>query len=173
MVFNLKVLVMSDTHGDAFVIDQVIKNVGLVDAIFHCGDSELDVQHESLQSIHIVRGNCDMDSSFPNEVITEIKGTKIYMTHGHLFQVKDTMIPIKLRAQEVGTDVVLFGHSHLLGAEILNGTLFLNPGSLTFPRGRKEKSYAIVEKSVSRWTLTFFSDTHEKIDDAIFKIPKN
>ena len=164
---------MSDTHGDASIIAEVTQYIGVVDAIFHCGDSELDIEHKSLQSVHVVRGNCDMDSSFPNEVITEIKETKIYMTHGHLFQVKNTMIPIKLRAQEVEADVVLFGHSHLLGAEVLNGTLFLNPGSLSLPRGRKEKSYAILEKSDSKWIVTFLSDTHEKLDDVIFEIPKN
>jgi len=164
---------MSDTHGDASIIAEVTQHVGVVDAIFHCGDSELDIVHKSFQSIHVVRGNCDMDSSLPNEVITEIKGTKIYMTHGHLLQVKNTMIPIKLRAQEVGADVVLFGHSHLLGAEVWNKTLFLNPGSLTFPRGRREKSYAMIEKSGFTWTGTFYSDTHKKLDEVQFKIPKN
>lgn len=164
---------MSDTHGDASIIAEVTQHAGVVDGIFHCGDSELDVEHKSLQSIHVVRGNCDMDSSFSNEVITDIKGTKIYMTHGHLLQVKNTMIPIKLRAQEVGADVVLFGHSHLLGAEVLNDTLFLNPGSLTFPRGRTEKSYAIIEKTENIWSVTFYSDKHKKLDGVQFEIPKN
>lgn len=164
---------MSDTHGDASIIAEVIQYSGVVDAVFHCGDSELDVEHKSLQSVHVVRGNCDMDSSLPNEVITEVKGSKIYMTHGHLLQVKNTMIPIKLRAQEVEADVVLFGHSHILGAEVLNEILFLNPGSLTFPRGRTEKSYSIIEKSRFTWTVTFYSDTHKKLDEVQFKIPKN
>lgn len=165
----MKILVMSDTHGDSLVINQVIKHVGSVDAIFHCGDSELDTFHESLNSVYVVRGNCDFDSSFPNEVITEIKGTKIYMAHGHLLQVKNTMIPIKLRAQEAEADVVLFGHSHILGAELLDNILFLNPGSLAFPRGREEKSYAILEKSNSKWIGTFFSDTHKIIEEVILE----
>lgn len=164
---------MSDTHGDASIIKEVTQYVGLVDAIFHCGDSELNADHNSLQSFHVVGGNCDMDSSFPSEVITEVKDMKIYMTHGHLLQVKNTMIPIKLRAEEVGADVVLFGHSHLLGAEVLNKTLFLNPGSLTFPRGRAEKSYAIIEKSGFTWTVSFYSDAHKKLEEVLFEIPKN
>ena len=165
----MKILVMSDTHGDSLVIDQVIKHVGSVDAIFHCGDSELDTYHESLNSVYVVRGNCDFDSSFPNEVITEIKGTKIYMAHGHLLQVKNTMIPIKLRAQEAEADVVLFGHSHILGVELLDNILFLNPGSLAFPRGIEEKSYALLEKSGSKWIGTFFSDAHKKIEEVILE----
>ena len=39
-----------------------------------------------------------------------------------------------------------FGHSHILGAEMINGTLFLNPGSFLMPRGRRERTYALVQK---------------------------
>ncbi|HWI49324.1 MAG TPA: metallophosphoesterase family protein, partial [Rummeliibacillus sp.] len=37
----MKILVMSDTHSDAAVITQVIGQNPDVDAVFHCGDSEL------------------------------------------------------------------------------------------------------------------------------------
>lgn len=156
----MKILVMSDTHGDTFVIDQVIKHVGLVEAVFHCGDSELNSQHISLQSAYVVRGNCDMDSSFPVEVLTVINGVKVFMTHGHLFQVNSTMMPLSYRAQEVGADIVLFGHTHFLGAELVNQSLFVNPGSLSLPRGRSEKSYTIIEKYPLKWIISFFSEEH-------------
>ena len=166
----MRILVMSDTHGDVNSIEQVRQHVGNVDAVFHCGDSELDASHASLESAFVVRGNCDWDSSFPEEVVTDINGVKIFMAHGHLLQVKTTMLPISYRAQELGADVVLFGHSHLLGTEQIDGTVFVNPGSLELPRGRKEKSYAIVERSLVEWTVTFFSDEHERIDQVIYKI---
>jgi putative phosphoesterase len=164
----MKILVMSDTHGETFVIDQVIKHVGLVDAVFHCGDSELNSQHMSLQSAFVVRGNCDLDSSFPREVLTEVKGVKIFMTHGHLYQVNSTMIPLNYRSQEVGAEVVLFGHTHLLGAELVNHSLFVNPGSLALPRGRNEKSYTIIEKLPLKWIISFFSDEHLKLKELTF-----
>ena len=166
----MRILVMSDTHGETKSINQVRQHVGTVDAIFHCGDSELDASHASLDSAFVVQGNCDWDSSFPEEVFAEINGVKIFMAHGHLLQVKSTMLPFSYRAQEYGADVVLFGHSHLLGAEQISGTVFVNPGSLELPRGRKEKSYAIVEKSPVKWTVTFFSDEHETLEQVTFKI---
>lgn len=164
----MKILVMSDTHGDTFVIDQVIKHVGLVDAVFHCGDSELNSQHISLQSAFVVRGNCDLDSLLPIEVFTEVNGVKIFMTHGHLLQVNSTMVPLSYRSQEVGADVILFGHTHLLGAEIVNQSLFINPGSLSLPRGRNEKSYTIIEKLPLKWIISFFSDKHHKLKELTF-----
>lgn len=166
----MRILVMSDTHGEVNSIEQVRQHVGNVDAVFHCGDSELDASHASLESAFVVRGNCDWDSSFPEEVVADINGVKIFMAHGHLLQVKSTMLPISYRAEELGADVVLFGHSHLLGTEQIDGTVFVNPGSLELPRGRKEKSYAIVEKSLVEWTVTFFSDEHKTLDQVIYKI---
>ena len=166
----MRILVMSDTHGEVNSIKQVRQHVGTVDAVFHCGDSELDASHASLESAFVVRGNCDWDSSFPEELVAEINGVKIFMAHGHLLQVKSTMLPISYRAQELGADVVLFGHSHLLGTDQIDGTVFVNPGSLELPRGRKEKSYAIVEKSLVEWTVTFFSNEHKTLDQVFYKI---
>lgn len=164
----MRIVVLSDTHGEYSCIDQVRQHVGKVDAVFHCGDSELDAHHESLTNAFVVSGNCDWDSSFPNEVITEVAGTRIFMTHGHLFQVKSTMMPLSYRAQELAAEVVLFGHSHLLGAELVNQTLFVNPGSLSLPRGRKEKSYAIIEKTPVAWLVTFFSGEHQELEKLNF-----
>ncbi|MET1014994.1 MAG: metallophosphoesterase [Paenisporosarcina sp.] len=169
----MKILVMSDTHGDSKIIDAVKEHVGPVDAIFHCGDSELDLHHSSLEGIQVVLGNCDMDSSLPIEVKTTVKDTNIFMTHGHLFQVKSSLMSLNYRAQELNSQIVLFGHSHLLGAEMINGVLFLNPGSLKAPRGRKEKSYAILEKLDSLWQVTFFSDTHAELKKVNFSFNEN
>ena len=166
----MRIVVMSDTHGETNSIDQVRHAVGPVDAVFHCGDSELDTQHESLQDAFVVGGNCDWDSSFSDEVFTEISGVKVLMAHGHLWQVKSTLMLLSYRAQEVGADVVLFGHSHLLGVEVIDGMLFVNPGSLELPRGRKEKSYVIIEKSPFEWVVTFFSNAHKVLEQKKFSI---
>ena len=166
----MRILVMSDTHGETTSIDQVRYAVGPVDAVFHCGDSELDTQHESLQGAFVVGGNCDWDSSFSDEVFTKVDGVNVFMTHGHLWQVKSTMMPLSYRAQEVRAEVVLFGHSHLLGTELIDGMLFVNPGSLELPRGRTEKSYAIIEKTELQWVVTFFSNDHLELEQKKFSI---
>ena len=46
--------------------------------------------------------------------------------------------------------------------------LFVNPGSLHKPRGRKEKSYAIVEKVEHSWHVNFYSSEHVILESISF-----
>ncbi|TQR19904.1 metallophosphoesterase [Psychrobacillus vulpis] len=166
----MKLLIISDTHKDIETMEKVLLQHQDVDAMIHCGDSELDSSYFKQISVHVVRGNCDSDTNYPNEIITQLNDDIVYVTHGHLHQVKSTLMPLSYRAQEVQASIVCFGHSHLLGAEINNGILFVNPGSLHKPRGRKEKSYAIVEKLINGWSVLFFSSEHKIIEELNFKI---
>ena len=161
---------MSDTHKDTVTMEEVIQvHQDEVQAIIHCGDSELDASYFEGKSIFIVGGNCDYDSSFPEEELITLDNEKILVVHGHRHQVKSTILPLSYRAQEVGATVVCFGHSHMLGAELQNDILFVNPGSLHKPRGRKEKSYAIVEKKENLWQVLFFSSEHKLIENVNLK----
>ena len=166
----MKILIMSDTHKDTVTMEEVIQvHQDEVQAIIHCGDSELDASYFEGKSIFIVGGNCDYDSSFPEEELITLDNEKILVVHGHRHQVKSTILPLSYRAQEVGATVVCFGHSHMLGAELQNDILFVNPGSLHKPRGRKEKSYAIVEKKENLWQVLFFSSEHKLIENVNLK----
>ncbi|MEK4246213.1 MULTISPECIES: metallophosphoesterase family protein [unclassified Psychrobacillus] len=166
----MKILIMSDTHKDTVTMEEVIQvHQDEVQAIIHCGDSELDASYFEGKSIFIVGGNCDYYSSFPEEELITLDNEKILVVHGHRHQVKSTILPLSYRAQEVGATVVCFGHSHMLGAELQNGILFVNPGSLHEPRGRKEKSYSIVEKKENLWQVLFFSSEHKLIENVNLK----
>ena len=132
----MKIIVMSDSHGDK----ETVKSVSLkdADATFHCGDSELLFDDPSFGKMHKVRGNCDHDQRFPETVIVEVNGITILVVHGHKHNVKNSLMPLYYFAKENNAQVVLFGHSHLYGAEIKDGILFVNPGSTMQPRGGKE-----------------------------------
>ena len=157
----MKLLIMSDTHSATKTMEQVIeRHLQEVDAVIHCGDSELNANYFKENPIHIVRGNCDMDERFPLEEVFSVQDAKVLVVHGHKYNVKSTMTSLFYRAQEVQASIVCFGHSHILGAEMQDGILFINPGSLQQPRGRKEKSYAIAEKTGDSWTILFYSDEH-------------
>ncbi|MFC5603910.1 metallophosphoesterase [Sporosarcina koreensis] len=139
----MKIIVMSDSHGD----EETVKTVSALqaDAIFHCGDSELSRDNPVLQNIHIVKGNCDRDHRFPDSVIVEVGNRKIWMVHGHEHDCKRTMLPLYYGAQEMGADIVLFGHSHSYAAELREGILFVNPGSTLLPRSGKQPTFAEIE----------------------------
>ncbi|QUG42270.1 metallophosphoesterase [Psychrobacillus sp. INOP01] len=157
----MKLLIMSDTHSATNIMEKVIEqHQQEVDAIIHCGDSELNASYFVDTPIHVVRGNCDIDDRFPLEELFSVQDAKVLVVHGHKYNVKSTLMPLFYRAKEVQASVVCFGHSHLIGAEMQEGILFINPGSLQQPRGRKEKSYAIAEKNEDSWTVLFYSDEH-------------
>ncbi|MFC7321069.1 metallophosphoesterase family protein [Halobacillus campisalis] len=141
-----KVLIVSDTHG---LTDKVIeikeRHQHEVDAMIHCGDSELAYASEELEGFYYAKGNCDFEPEMENEQVVPVGNIKILVVHGHLHQIKSTLLPLSYRAEEVGAQIACFGHSHMAGAEKVNGKLLINPGSAREPRDHKEPSYAILE----------------------------
>jgi uncharacterized protein len=152
-----KILVISDSHGLttelSLIRERHTNEVGL---FLHCGDSELSANDPCLDGYMVVRGNCDFEEKFPEDMVQTIGKRKIMVTHGHRYQVKSTLSSLSYRAQELDAKIVCFGHSHILGAEILNGILFLNPGSIRLPRQRKEKTYCILELLDDKIIMTVY-----------------
>jgi putative phosphoesterase len=70
---------------------------------------------------------------------------------------------LKYKAQETGADIVCFGHSHILGAEVIDHTLYLNPGSIRLPRERLEKTYVILDLLNDKIKLAVFDVTGREI----------
>lgn len=129
--------VISDTHRYNWVIEEAVKNMGDVDIIIHLGDNVQDVEEIAKYfkgRIINVRGNCDLSKSAPVELVEMIEGKKFLITHGHRYDVKNTLIRLKLKAMEIGADVVLFGHTHASGIACEDGIWFVNPGSPAVPR---------------------------------------
>lgn len=166
----MKLLIMSDTHGDAAVIERVKGFVKDADIIVHCGDSELDYHHPFLEGVQRVRGNCDRQTNFPEEITEQLAtGDTLFVTHGHLFNVKLTLMPLTYRAEEVGATLCCFGHSHLLGAEKIGNTLFINPGSLKKPRGRADKSFVVLTIEDNLYSVTCYNDQNEQLEQLYFE----
>lgn len=141
----MRVLIVSDSHGLTKELDHLIEKHKDVDYFIHCGDSELEPDSPSIQSFLTVRGNCDFNERFPEELVKEIGDRTLFVTHGHLFSVKSSLQRLSYRAKELSADIVCFGHSHFLGVEMIEETLFINPGSIRLPRGRMERTYVILE----------------------------
>lgn len=139
-----KVVIMSDSHG---LTDEImnIKEREKADYVFHCGDSELDKKAKELDGIYTVEGNCDISGEFPAEQQKTINGLTFLVVHGHLLNVKMSLMNLSYRAEEVMADIICFGHSHIAGTEVIGNRLFLNPGSIRLPRLREEKTYAVLE----------------------------
>jgi len=87
------------------------------------------------------------------------------MTHGHRYDVKASFSKLKQKAKANKADFVFFGHSHQAVAEKIGETLFLNPGSILLPRGRKERTYAIVELDGDDSVVHFYNEQHQLLTD--------
>ncbi|WP_226583517.1 metallophosphoesterase [Halobacillus litoralis] len=161
-----KVLILSDTHGLTDEVLEIKERHLDVDARIHCGDSELAYGSKELEGFHYAKGNCDFESEMENEQVVRVGELTILATHGHLFQVKSTLMPLSYKAEEVGAQVACFGHSHIAGAEKVKDTLFINPGSARLPRDREEPTYAILEwETLDEVHLQFYHVNGEPMDD--------
>ncbi|MDY0405426.1 metallophosphoesterase [Virgibacillus sp. 179-BFC.A HS] len=161
-----KVLVLSDSHG---LKDQLlqIKNRHQVEQMIHCGDSELDMDDEAMAGFLKVRGNCDDDVRYPLEEIFTIADITFFVAHGHLLDVKSNLTRLSYRAEEEGASIVCFGHTHIAGAEKIGDQIFINPGSIRLPKGRQEKTYAIVQwdKRKSGVEVNFYTVDGEEVKE--------
>ncbi len=159
----MKVLIMSDSHELTHEIS-IIKERHKQDviAMIHCGDSELEKNNAYMNGMITVRGNCDRDSAYPNIVVEEIAGKRFLITHGHLYNIHMSLLNLSLKGEETDANIICFGHSHAAGSELIDGKLYINPGSIREPRGRKEKTYAILEMDQHTVTVTFY-DVQGKI----------
>lgn len=87
----------------------------------------------------IVKGNCDCSNDFdflnidPNSLkMIKTDKREIYLTHGHLYNEKNW-------AKK--STILIQGHTHIPQIKEKNDNLYINPGSISKPRGLKKASY--------------------------------
>ncbi len=149
----MKVLVLSDSHGEDRYVAMALDREWPIDALLHLGDLQED-EDEFAQilagedvPIFLVKGNCDYFADYPPSRIIELAGHRILMAHGHGYYVNFGTHDLAADAQANNCDIAIYGHTHRPEIdESTPGLLILNPGSISFPRqpGR-EKSYMILE----------------------------
>ena len=170
----MRALIMSDSHGWKDEVSMVVKrHEDEVDAFFHCGDSELTAGAKSLENINTVRGNCDFGDDFPEEIIKEVKGFRIFAAHGHLLNVKMNEMNLVYKAEENKADIICFGHTHIPIALERAGRILINPGSMRLPRQVNIGTYVIVEADETTVDVAFYSLKGEKQDYLSKKFPVN
>ncbi len=170
---NSKLLVISDSHGKPWILKSILYNFGKeCDALFFCGDGMPDLisvfEEAYLDSelmsvipevIFFVHGNGDNSTiplltnernliQVPIEAKAVVSGKKIFMTHGHSYNVYFGTKDLALSGEKKGADLIFYGHTHLpdVQKKKIPGkeTVILNPGSCSLPRGGTPNSFALV-----------------------------
>ena len=162
----MKILICSDIHGDLDSIKKVLdayrreraeKLIILGDLLYHGPRNDLpetyapkaviELLNESRESILTVKGNCDgevdqMVLNFPilaDYAYLVIDGLNIFVTHGHHHNTK-TPPPLKKG------DILLHGHTHIPACQEFGcSNYYLNPGSVSIPKGGYAKTYMIYD----------------------------
>ncbi len=135
----MKILIVSDTHRCNDNLYKVMRMVGDVDIMLHCGDVE-GSEEEIIKAagarfpVRIVSGNNDFFSSLPLDLEFKLGKYNVWMTHGHHYSVSTGNEVIIDEAIERRADIVIFGHTHTPTVRFESGITILNPGSLTHPR---------------------------------------
>ncbi|KAF1302927.1 metallophosphoesterase [Enterococcus saccharolyticus] len=170
----MKYLVVSDNHGDRKILVDLFQHYqGKVDYMIHCGDSELPSSDELWQSAYVVTGNCDYDAGYKKNQLIDTGQDRIYVTHGHLSNVRMGVTQLGIEAQTNDATIVLFGHTHQIGCEKVGSRLFLNPGSISQPRGPIQiKSYAIIDSTPEAFHVQYYNREFEAIPDLAFTFAK-
>lgn len=139
--------VVSDTHRDNFAINKILKKIENADILIHLGDNTNDAE-EMTKKFHgkviYVKGNCDFIGTVENEIIEVIDGIKIFITHGHRYDVKHDINKLLNKAKEEGAHIALYGHTHISRVDFENGIWIINPGSAAEARDGYE-SIALIE----------------------------
>ncbi len=113
----IKLLVFSDTHGDAMTVRLALSLVRDADYIVHAGDGAASfpslVERYPTVTPVAVRGNCDLGAVWlPNEAELTVGNVRILIVHGHKFGVKSSLLPLEAEARRRGFGLVIFGHTH-------------------------------------------------------------
>ena len=170
---NSKLLVVSDSHGKPWILKSILYNFGKeCDALFFCGDgmpdlisvleeAYLDPELMSVipEVIFFVHGNGDNSTiplltnernliQVPVELKAAVSGKKIFMTHGHSYNVYFGTKDLALSGEKKGADLIFYGHTHFPAVQKKKipgkETVILNPGSCSLPRGGAPNSFALV-----------------------------
>lgn len=167
-----KIGILSDTHGSLPAWQAALKLFGGAEAVLHAGDvlyhgprnplprgytpADLAAALRAYEgNLTIARGNCDadvdqmvLDRRFAPCVTLEWRGKKILMMHGDNFPL------FRRLALDYKADLAVSGHTHVASAVRESGTLFLNPGSTTLPKGKDAAGAAVVsERRIAIFTL--------------------
>lgn len=145
---KIRIMVVSDTHGSNMYLNRALEETGKFDLFLHLGDlggSEDFIETFVQSRKEMIAGNNDYFTTYPDEKIIDVGGYRIWMTHGHRYQVYMGVSALRKAAIQKNVNMVLFGHIHQPYLE-QDDLIILNPGSIALPRqSDRIPTYAVME----------------------------
>jgi len=153
--FKTRIGVVSDTHVPSQVPqlpEKLLEELAKCDFIIHAGDFENINALKDLRRINrvvAVAGNMDtkkVKNQISNREVLNVDHYKIGIIHGWG---DPHSLPKRMLEEFKADDVncIVFGHSHQVFNETIDGVLLFNPGSPTDTMSAHFKSFGILETS--------------------------
>ena len=127
----MKILLVSDSHGDESILKELVKAYPKMDYYLHAGDSGLD--RDTLYPFESVRGNTDY---YPFDELIRIYTPKGYLLIKHK--------PTFTSEQIANNKFLINGHTHQYQFYLEGGKVFLNPGATSLPRDDTNGTFMIM-----------------------------
>lgn len=170
----MKIMFISDIHGINTNLKKIEKKYAelkcdklvVLGDLYYIGprnkmqeDYNIPAVEEFLNSFKdnliCIKGNCDsevdkMISSFPiiNELgLISVDNNDIYLTHGHIYNETNW---------EKENSILVYGHFHRPFIKEVDNKLFINPGSISLPKGENNPTYLIYDNN--NFTIYDFED---------------
>ena len=168
----MKVLIVSDNHKDEASLEDLIYIYEKeIDLWLHCGDSEFRADHPVWDKFVTVQGNMDRENKLPQIAVEEYKNTRFVVLHGHNHRVRRSLDPLMVVAEANDASIVFYGHTHVAKVDKQDGVYFINPGSITQPRGSsKVGSYAIYEENGENRYIRYYDWNHNELEELSQKL---
>uniref|UniRef100_A0AC35U8I4 Vacuolar protein sorting-associated protein 29 n=1 Tax=Rhabditophanes sp. KR3021 TaxID=114890 RepID=A0AC35U8I4_9BILA len=134
------VLIIGDFHipHKAFVVPSKFRKLLVPNKIQHilctgnlCSKETLDYLRTLATDVQVVRGDLEMDSTYPFTKVINVGEFQIGLTHGHQIIPWGDAKATEAVARQLNVDVFISGHTHICSNYEKDGVLFLNPGSVT------------------------------------------
>lgn len=139
----MRILVLSDSHGDYFTMQKIIKAQPDAEVVIFLGDGHYDFERCKHfldgKRIYAVKGNNDFHCDYPKNTIICEGGIKIYITHGHYEYVKSSFGRLITVAKDNNCTLALYGHRHEQREENCDGVKLFSPGAV------KNDEYGVID----------------------------
>ncbi len=142
-----RIIIISDTHSQTIekLPSHLIENIKQADIVIHAGDADtinfIDELENICKHLYAVKGNCDIGSKLPNQLIVEIEGVKIGINHG-TGNYNNVIDRLYYTFSEDDPNIIIYGHTHIPINEEIEGVWFINPGSTSLNRTYSYGTYA-------------------------------
>lgn len=142
---------VSDSHGYKGQLEEMLKLPEAAEAQcwLHAGDFTTDADYLAMlcgKPVHKVAGNGDWPySAEPEELLLELEGHRIFLSHGHMLGVRSGTGRLADYAALQGADIAVYGHTHVADIRPGQALTVLNPGSIGRPRDDSFGSFMLME----------------------------